>query len=808
MVRAVSDCESSNSSCKAATANGACATAPSFDGIAAVTDLQQTSCALGLAWLAATPNCGTGVSYSIYRATTSGFSPSAANRIASCVTATSFTDTDVSSGTTYYYIVRAEDNTSGGGGPCNGGNADGNLVEGSGSPTGANSVLFSDNLESGTSNWTTAALSADAGTTAWALSSAQSNSPTHSFFTADEAKIKDQVVATANAVSLNAASELNFYHLYNTESTYDGGVLEYSTNGGSSWFDILAGNGAGIPANSNRISANGYNATISASYNSPIGGRKAWSGNSSSWLKTTVSLSDFAGKSAAFRWRMACDSSVGGTGWYLDSFTISGGGTCGNSCSYAISPSSASFGSAAAGGSVTVSSASGCPWTAASNNSWLSISSGSSGSGNGSVGYSVAANSGSSSRSGSLTIAGKTFTVNQAAADQVPVVTITAPANGSSSSQGAAVNFSGSAIDNEDGNISGSLSWTSSRDGVIGSGASFSTTSLSVGTHSITASVTDSASHNASASISMTVTGSNANPVAEFSTSLNQMTASFTDLSTDSDGSISAWSWTFGDGGSATSQNPSHTYAATGTFTVTLTVTDNGGAQGSISKQISVASPGLPYIYPGQPVTGLSATTGNWIYYRIKVPTGGTNLVVTTAGGTGDVDLYLRYGTSPTTTVYDCRPYVSGNNESCSISLPNEGDYYIGLYAYTSYSGVTLSGSYVTPPVSDGFTETNLGASQGNWIYRTITVPANRISLDISTSGGTGDADLYVRLGAAPTTSSYDYRPYLSGNSETVFINNPTAGVWHIGIRAYSTFAGVTLKAYHQPASAPVGSGQ
>ena len=87
---------------------------------------------------------------------------------------------------------------------------------------------------------------------------------------------------------------------------------------------------------------------------------------------------------------------------------------CGGTCSFSISPTSASF--AAAGGtqSVTVTTQAGCNWTAASNNSFITVTSGASGSGSGTVSYSVAANSLSTSRSGSLTIAGLTHSVSQA----------------------------------------------------------------------------------------------------------------------------------------------------------------------------------------------------------------------------------------------------------------------------------------------------------------------------------------------------------------------------------------------------------
>ena len=86
----------------------------------------------------------------------------------------------------------------------------------------------------------------------------------------------------------------------------------------------------------------------------------------------------------------------------------------GQSCSYSISPASQSIGASGGNGTVGVSTTSGCGWTAVSNASWITLTSGSSGSGNGTVYYMVSANSGASSRTGTLTIAGSTHTVTQA----------------------------------------------------------------------------------------------------------------------------------------------------------------------------------------------------------------------------------------------------------------------------------------------------------------------------------------------------------------------------------------------------------
>jgi uncharacterized delta-60 repeat protein len=82
-------------------------------------------------------------------------------------------------------------------------------------------------------------------------------------------------------------------------------------------------------------------------------------------------------------------------------------------CTYDLTPTSQSFSSTGGDGSVNVTAQSGCSWTATSNDSWIAIPSGSNGTGNGTVNYSVSANSSTSSRTGTMSIAGETFTVTQ-----------------------------------------------------------------------------------------------------------------------------------------------------------------------------------------------------------------------------------------------------------------------------------------------------------------------------------------------------------------------------------------------------------
>jgi len=94
------------------------------------------------------------------------------------------------------------------------------------------------------------------------------------------------------------------------------------------------------------------------------------------------------------------------------------------------------------------------------------------------------------------------------------------------------------------------------------------------------------------------------------------------------------------------------------------------------------------------PVTGLGAASGASLAYTVTVPSGSSQLKVTIAGGSGDADLYVRSGSAPTDTVYTCRPYLSGNNETCTISAPAAGTWHVRVKAYSTFSGVTLTAQY------------------------------------------------------------------------------------------------------------------
>jgi secreted trypsin-like serine protease len=121
---------------------------------------------------------------------------------------------------------------------------------------------------------------------------------------------------------------------------------------------------------------------------------------------------------------------------------------------------------------------------------------------------------------------------------------------------------------------------------------------------------------------------------------------------------------------------------------------------------------------------------------------------------------------------------------------------YPGMYArvssFESWINSTIAGT------GGGVTllnKTNLSGASSSWQHFAITVPSGKSSLTVKQFGGTGDADLYVRQGSQPTTTTYTCRPYLSGNNETCTINAPAAGTWYVSVRGYSSYSGVSLTA-------------
>jgi vibriolysin len=219
-------------------------------------------------------------------------------------------------------------------------------------------------------------------------------------------------------------------------------------------------------------------------------------------------------------------------------------------------------------------------------------------------------------------------------------------------------------------------------------------------------------------------------------------------------------------------------------------------------RAVGVLPPGVPagdtILTNNVPVTGQSGALQSQRYFKIDVPAGQQSLVVKLSGGSGDADMYVgSVSTRPTLTAYFCRPYLNGNNETCTINNPAAGTYYVLLNAYTAYSGASLVASYSAAPAGDpilqnGVPVTALSGATGTNKFWRIQPGAGK-TLTVRISGGSGDADLYVRSGSRPTTATWSCRPYLTGNNETCTISNTGAVDYYIMLRAYTTYSGVTL---------------
>jgi PKD repeat protein len=109
------------------------------------------------------------------------------------------------------------------------------------------------------------------------------------------------------------------------------------------------------------------------------------------------------------------------------------------------------------------------------------------------------------------------------------------------------------------------------------------------GSYTIALKVTDSNGLTATSSKPVAVSVTNQAPVASFAVACQSLACTFTDKSTDTDGTVASWSWSFGDGGVSTVRSPSHTFAAAGPFPVQLKVTDNVGATSSVTQYVTVS---------------------------------------------------------------------------------------------------------------------------------------------------------------------------------------------------------------------------
>jgi len=167
----------------------------------------------------------------------------------------------------------------------------------------------------------------------WYTQNGLADSAPNALYTWDPDTVSDRRLISPSIAVTSPNAQVSFRQSYDTEAGFDGCVLEISI-AGATFTDIEAAGGWFV--------AGGYNDMLSSLYSNPLGGRRAWSGNSGGFITTTANLPPTAaGKNIRLRWRLGSDSDTSGTGWYVDSVTIANGYTC--CVSSAIAPTLSSL---------------------------------------------------------------------------------------------------------------------------------------------------------------------------------------------------------------------------------------------------------------------------------------------------------------------------------------------------------------------------------------------------------------------------------------------------------------------------------
>ena len=277
--------------------------APVFGGATSVTTPGSAPCTLAVSWNAASSACPGTMTYKVYRSTTTPVSVAPGNLVASGLTGTSYADPgELAGGTTYYFLVRAVNGS---------GIEDANTVERSGVPAGP---VVNQTWKAGAETGDPA-LSLDA---PWGLSTTYTRTGTNSYSTGAAYPHNACGGLTTPSLVLGADPVLTYSHVYSTESGHDGGRVEISTNGGSSWTVLTPS-----PAYPGNLTG----ATNACAWPNPTA---CYIGNSSgfptTWQPATIDLSAYGGLTVLLRWNFTSDSGSGGSltspGWYVDDIQV------------------------------------------------------------------------------------------------------------------------------------------------------------------------------------------------------------------------------------------------------------------------------------------------------------------------------------------------------------------------------------------------------------------------------------------------------------------------------------------------------
>jgi len=181
-------------------------------------------------------------------------------------------------------------------------------------PGSAEIVHFTDDIEAGDNGWTHSSI---VGPDTWVRQTTDANSPVTAWQSDDVAVISDQRLVSPTIALPETANllTLQYYAQRGLEDggagCFDGGILEYSSDGGQNWSQVGAA----------RLLTNPYTGPIDDGFENPLIGSDAWCGNQG-WTRTVVDLAGLEGLDIQFRYRLGTDSSVEADSWRIDDVSV------------------------------------------------------------------------------------------------------------------------------------------------------------------------------------------------------------------------------------------------------------------------------------------------------------------------------------------------------------------------------------------------------------------------------------------------------------------------------------------------------
>lgn len=300
---------------QACSGTSACSVAPTFSGVKSVTTATTGNCQLTVAWDAATDNCSTsGVSYTVYRSTDPYFTPTAANQLATGLTATSYDDSSVSSGTRYFYLVRATDGS---------GNTDLNTVRKSERPIGSLSDGGSFYDDSGDNTSQRFVPTTSSGWTVRATGGVN-NSATYATNATGLYPADACLVLESDTIYLSETPVLTFSTSYAIEPSWDGGIVEVSTGdaGFTNWTKLSTINYTGVMS--------GVFGDTACDNPGLRDGQPAFHGTTDgAFIPVVGSLDEYKNKAVRIRFVFGSDGGSEDLGWLVDDIRIDGTKTVG-----------------------------------------------------------------------------------------------------------------------------------------------------------------------------------------------------------------------------------------------------------------------------------------------------------------------------------------------------------------------------------------------------------------------------------------------------------------------------------------------